>query len=54
MNKNDRRTVAVTMPKQMHEQLKKRAQDECRTPAGLLRYLLLEYLRKQEKTNAAL
>ena len=53
MNKSERRTVAVILPIQMHEQLKCLAKDECRTPAGLLRYLLLEYLRKQEKTNAA-
>ena len=54
MNKGERKTVAVALSMQMYEQLQRLAREECRTPAGLLRYLLLEYLRKQEKTNAAL
>ena len=47
MNKTKR--IQVSLSPQLYDQLKLIATEDYRTPAGFLRFLLLEYLRKQDK-----
>lgn len=46
---NKTKKIQVSLSPQLHDRLKQIAVEDCRTPAGFLRFLLLEYLRKQEK-----
>lgn len=44
--------VTLTLPVAVHEQLLELAVENDRTLAGYIRWILLEYLRKQEKDKS--
>ena len=48
MDKQNRKTVAVTMPRELYEQLNLLAAENCYTLPGYIRQLLRVYVREQE------
>lgn len=48
MDKQNRKTVAVTMPRELYEQLKLLAAENCYTLPGYIRQLLRVHVREQE------
>ena len=48
MNKEPKKTVAVSMPTELHAQLKELARENCYSLPGYIRHILLVHLREKE------